>query len=205
MHDTSYYAMMRFVAVYLRIPGNLRILDVGSMNVNGTYEALFRRPGWTYQGCDTAPGNNVDIVLEKPYDWTGIPSEDYDVVVSGQSFEHIEYIWVTISEIARVLKPGGYCCIIAPSTGPEHKYPYDCWRIYPDGMRTLAKYAGLSVIEATTDWHSRGIWHDSVLIAQKPNYNAGEADLMRARNRLARLTVNDADLREWMKRNPSAY
>ena len=29
----------------------------------------------------------------------------------------------------------------APSRGPEHRYPNDCWRFYPDGYRALAKYA----------------------------------------------------------------
>ena len=40
------------------------------------------------------------------------------MVVSGQTFEHIEYIWVTIVEIARVLRTGGLACLIAPGSGP---------------------------------------------------------------------------------------
>jgi hypothetical protein len=34
-------------------------------------------------------------------------------VVSGQAFEHIEFIWLTILEIARVLKTNGLAVIIA--------------------------------------------------------------------------------------------
>lgn len=200
MHDTSFAAMVKFVNRFLLRRTYLSILDVGSMDINGTYRALFKRPGWTYEGCDMEAGPNVDIVLEKPYDWTTIAPERYDVVVSGQSFEHIEYIWITISEIARVLKPGGLACIIAPSSGPEHKFPFDCWRIYPDGFRTLAKYAGLAEVEATTDWHSPSIWHDSVLIAQKPYYTPEEAELYRHRNRLAKLTVDDEGLMRFVRR-----
>ena len=75
---------------------------------------------------DMTPGKNVDIVLPSPYRWRGIESNSVDVLISGQAFEHIEFFWITMLEIARVLKPGGLCCIIAPSGGAEHKYPVDC-------------------------------------------------------------------------------
>ncbi|GIO15256.1 hypothetical protein J19TS2_48110 [Cohnella xylanilytica] len=199
MHDSSYLAMMQFMVKYLAQRPALNILDVGSMDVNGTYKALFNRPGWHYVGCDMEAGSNVDVVLKKPYDWEAIPDDTFDAVISGQSFEHIEYIWVTISEIARVMKPGGLCCIIAPSSGPEHKYPYDCWRIYPDGFRTLAKYGGLEEVEVKTDWNGPGIWHDSVLIGRKPVYSPEVAQRMRHRNRFARLTVDDEALDRFVR------
>jgi hypothetical protein len=78
-------------------------------------------------------------------------------------------------EVARVLKPGGICCILAPSSGPEHRYPTDCWRFYPDGMTSLAHFAQLEVIEATTQWEDKGYadgsdwWHDSMLVCRKPD------------------------------------
>nr|MBA2585907.1 hypothetical protein [Chthoniobacterales bacterium] len=77
-------------------------------------------------------------------------------------------------QVARALKAGGLCCIIVPSSGPEHRFPLDCWRIYPDGLRALARYADLDVLEAWTQWedlpsydNESNKWHDSVLIAQK--------------------------------------
>ena len=33
--------------------------------------------------------------------------------------------------IERVLKPSALCCIIAPSSGPEHKHPVDCLAFIP--------------------------------------------------------------------------
>jgi len=145
----------------------LSILDLGSQDVNGSYKELFTKPGWHYLGLDMAPGKNVDLVLADPYNWTEIPSASVDIVISGQAFEHIEFIWLTIQEIARVLKPGGQTCILAPSAGGEHKYPVDCWRIYPDGMRALAKYAGLTVVSAVTDWADAGEWKNTMLVASK--------------------------------------
>jgi SAM-dependent methyltransferase len=152
----------------------LRILDVGSTDVNGTYREVFDRPGWEYRGADTAPGKNVDIVLPDPNDWSQVPGESFDVVISGQAFEHMPCFWIAALEIARVLKPGGWCCIIAPASGPEHRYPVDCWRFYPDGMRSLAEWARLTPVEVSTQWESEGhadgsdVWKDSLLVCQKP-------------------------------------
>jgi len=143
--------------------------------VNGSYKPCFDRVNWKYLGLDMAPGKNVDIVLHNPYHWKEIKSRSVDVIVSGQAFEHIEFFWATMMEIARILKPDGLVCIIAPSGGFEHKYPIDCWRFYPDGFKALARYANLEVLEAFTQWDEDPIykddsnfWHDSVLICKKP-------------------------------------
>ena len=153
----------------------LTILDVGSMDVNGSYRILLDDPQWHYTGMDAAPGNGVDIVLAEPYDWSSLKSSAYDVVVSGQAFEHIEFPWVTILEVARVLKPGGLFCMLVPSGGYEHRYPVDCWRYYPDGAAALARWADLDVISSTTNWEPQGdyiddsaVWKDTVLVARKP-------------------------------------
>jgi SAM-dependent methyltransferase len=176
MHQSSYNKMAQFVEKYLTPVKNkkLIVLDIGSFDVNGSYKPLFSIHGWNYIGIDTNPGKNVDIVISDPYSWKNIPSNYADVVVSGQAFEHIEYIWLTMKEISRVLKPQGLICVIAPSSGPEHKHPTDCWRIYPDGFKALAKYSELEIVEVFTQWENENhaddsnIWHDSVLICRKP-------------------------------------
>ena len=152
----------------------LVILDLGSQDINGSYRPLFAVPPWQYVGVDLAAGPNVDVVLADPYDWREITPESADVIVAGQTFEHTEFFWETGKQIARTLKPNGICCIIVPSSGPEHRFPVDCWRMYPDGLRALARYAGLEVLEAETQWddlpqydHESNKWHDSVLVAQK--------------------------------------
>ena len=179
MHQSSIDKMINFRNNHLHAKTNekLQILDLGSQDVNGSYRPIFMQPGWKYTGLDMEAGNNVDVVLKTPYVWTEIPSESADVVISGQAFEHIQYIWITILEIARVLKPGGICCILAPSIGPEHRYPMDCWRFYPDGMISLAHFAQMDVLEATTQWQDDGdpdsdAWHDSMLVCRKPDHGA---------------------------------
>jgi SAM-dependent methyltransferase len=169
--------MADFVQKYLhshqREP--LVILDLGGQDFNGSYRPLFAQAPWRYLGVDMAAGKNVDIVLRDPYRWREIKAESADVIVSGQTFEHTEFFWLSLREIARALKVGGLFCLIAPSAGDEHRYPVDCWRVYPDGLRAAARYAGLETIEAWTQWedrpqydHESNKWHDSVLVARKP-------------------------------------
>ena len=176
MHQSSIDKMTVFHNNHLlsKTDEKLQILDLGSQDVNGSYRPIFMQPNWKYIGLDMEAGNNVDIVLNTPYVWKEIASESADVVISGQAFEHMQYIWITILEIARVLKPGGICCILAPSSGPEHRYPMDCWRFYPDGMISLANFAQMDVLEATTQWQDLGdadsdAWHDSMLVCRKPD------------------------------------
>lgn len=155
--------MSKFIETYLDKNQKLKILDVGSLNVNGSYRGLFNNPGWEYTGMDIVDGKNVDVVVE-PYRWPFI-DKCFDVVISGQTFEHVEFPWLTIKEIERVMKPGAMGCLIAPSAGYEHRYPLDCWRIFPDGFRALAKWAKLNVIDSYID--QKGIWKLTILIFNK--------------------------------------
>ncbi len=168
--------MLDFYRGY-QVQGNnkRRVLDIGSYGMNGTYHDLFSDEEYTYKGLDMTPGPNVDIVPKDIYEWKEIDDESYELVISGQAFEHIEYPWKTICEIERILVPGGFCILIAPNAGCEHKAPKDCWRFYSDGMRALAEYAGLYVHhtsvagipnpENAKEWGS--MWNDCVLVAQK--------------------------------------
>lgn len=173
MHGTSYTKMKYFKNTYLNPNENLKILDIGSFDKSGefNYGLLFNCEKWTYVGLDLQAGNNVDIVIEDPYSWKAIEDETYDVIVSGQAFEHIEFFWLTLDEINRVLKPGGLICIIAPSSGPVHRHPYDCWRFTDNGMKSLAKYLSYYVLESGTNKEDTNAWHDSFVIAKKPSLN----------------------------------
>jgi hypothetical protein len=141
----------------------VRVVDLGSMNVNGSYRELLP-PTCDYVGVDLEPGPGVDVVLTDVY---SLPFEDgsVDVVLSGQMLEHCGQFWRVFSEIYRILKPGGLAFTIAPSAGPVHRYPVDCYRFYPDSWQALADWSGLRLVQSWTD--ERGPWCDTVGIFQK--------------------------------------
>lgn len=180
MHKSSFLRMKYLVKYYEGLFTNeekkgIDVLDVGSCDVNGTYREIFKDSRYNYVGLDMADGANVDIVPADTYRWEEIKDETYDLVISGQVFEHVEYPWLTIREIARVLKPSGVCILIAPSAGLEHKYPKDCYRYFSDGLIALAKWADLKVhhtsiggvpeIKNLKDWIND--WNEGCLVAQK--------------------------------------
>lgn len=181
----------------------LDVLDVGSQTVSGqstSYKTLFdsstESVKFNYTGLDMAQGVNVDIVVKNPYVWKEISDNAYDVVISGQVFEHVEFPWFTIREMARVLKPGGLMCIIAPSMSMLHRYPVNCQNYFSDGLIALSKYAGLETLHASTNYAPEGAgveWYDklnqdSILVARKPaDWKSGAFDI-------EKYTVEVADL-----------
>jgi SAM-dependent methyltransferase len=189
--------MQAFRDAYLADAKNapLKILDVGSASIEGgvTYRDLFASAAWNYLGLDADRAPNVDLVVKDPYHWRELADASFDVVVSGQAFEHIEWPWLTIMEIARVLKPAGLAAITAPSSGHVHRYPTDCWRYYPDGFPALAKYAGLSLIENDVDFSyafgESAVWGDAFTILQKPFQSDDEAQEWAKRRAAARLAA----------------
>lgn len=178
MHKSSYLRMeylLNWYRPYWDNKDKIRILDIGSYNQGGTYRDCFLNEKYSYFGLDMVAGPNVDIVPANIYVWNEIENDSFDVVISGQVFEHIEYPWITIKEIERVLVPGGFCFITAPNAGVEHKAPKDCYRYFSDGLMALAKWANLSILHTSVagipnkkcinEWVSD--WNDSFLVAQK--------------------------------------
>ena len=166
-----------FINCYLQqSTKKLEVLDVGSYDVNGCYKKLFEPYQFNYIGLDMEKGPNVDLVPLSPYKWKELKNDSFDVVISGQALEHIEFFWITVSEIIRVTKEGGLICIIAPNGFGEHRYPVDCWRFFTDGMIALARYYKLEIIHAHTnsapsvedhEWYSEDC-ADSMIIVKKP-------------------------------------
>jgi SAM-dependent methyltransferase len=153
------------------------ILDVGSYCVDGhqSYHQIFPGEQFRYTGLDMTSGPNVDIVVKQAYKWNEIEDNSFDAVISGQTFEHIEFPWLTIKEMTRIVKQEGIICIIAPNGPGLHRYPVDCWRYYSDGMIALARWAGLEILHVSTNmapenapatWY--GGWQDCMLVARKP-------------------------------------
>jgi hypothetical protein len=96
---------------------NKKVLDVGSLDINGNNRFLFE--DCSYIGIDIGEGPNVDIV-SIGHEFKGLDSE-YDVIISTECFEHDMYYSETILNIVRMLKSDGIFIFTCASTGrPEH-------------------------------------------------------------------------------------
>ena len=142
----------------------LKIADIGSADFNGSYREVFDLLDCEYTGIDIEDGPGVSVVLESPYEFP-LTDDEYDIVFSGQTFEHAGHFWKTFSEMCRVAKQGGVIIVISPSSGPAHRYPGDCYRFMPDAMSALAEHGEVVLVDSwTSDF---GPFHDAVGVFRK--------------------------------------
>jgi SAM-dependent methyltransferase len=94
---------------------NKRVLDCGSLDINGNNRHLFA--GGTYLGVDIVAGPNVDIV-SRIHEVEGGP---FDVVISTECLEHDEFAARSIRHMIDLLAVGGIFIVTCATTGrPEH-------------------------------------------------------------------------------------
>jgi len=170
MHDTSLENMRICRDRYLLpmqqgLGRNMDVVDIGALDVNGSYRPLFDDLPATYTGIDMAPGRGVDVVADDPYAYP-LTDRCADAVISGQMLEHCEFFWQAFTEMLRMVRSSGFLVLIVPSRGVIHRYPVDCYRFLPDSMPALAKYAGCELVEHWLDESSD--WGDLVGVFRKP-------------------------------------
>lgn len=98
-----------------------------------------------YTMLDIKPGADVDVVGDihrMPPEWT----DRFDACVADAVFEHLERPWIAAQEVARVLRPGGFCHIITHQTFPLHGYPSDFFRFSTDALALIFADAGMQVL-----------------------------------------------------------
>lgn len=191
MHISSYLKVQAFLQVHAQ--GAMKVLDIGAAvyGAGQGYRRIADELGLAYTGLDMQPGRNVDIVPQHPLLYDELPTDSFDFVISGQAFEHNPYFWVTFCEVARLLVPGGQAMIVAPSAGNVHRYPYDCWRFYPDSWAVLCAMTGLEIREVLFEPKENigrvggAVWGDSAVVAAKPRF----ASVAEAQGFHARLTA----------------
>jgi SAM-dependent methyltransferase len=170
MHKSAYNNAQRFFDKYCAsLPETSDVLDVGSYDLNGTMKPIFNK--FKYTGCDVASGPNVDVVCNS--NELIFEKDSFDIIISSSCFEHDALFWVTFLEMCRVLRSNGLIYICAPSTGYVHRFPFDCWRFYPDSWKGLEIWANrsgynLTLLESYVDpLTNEDIWGDSVGIFKK--------------------------------------
>jgi SAM-dependent methyltransferase len=108
---------LRAMYAYPECFRNRRVLDIGSLDINGNNRFLFR--DCEYVGIDVAEGRNVDVVsIAHLYD---APAGSFGTVISTEVFEHDMYYPQTVQNVVRLLEPGGaFIFTCAAPDRPEH-------------------------------------------------------------------------------------
>jgi ubiquinone/menaquinone biosynthesis C-methylase UbiE len=166
MHPSAMQAAKDFYAKFAGEFVEPTIVEIGSQNVNGSIREV--APPSKYVGLDFQEANGVDIVLQDAYSFP-LPDNYADIVVTSSCFEHSEMFWLTFLEGVRILKPRGLFYINAPSTGPYHAYPLDCWRFYPDADKALQTWAKRNGYNVNVEYKTtmEGPWGDFVVVYRK--------------------------------------
>lgn len=146
------------------------VLDIGGRDINGSVRSLF--PGaTTYTVIDMLPGDNVDIVADAA-EWT--PDQEYDIVVSCETFEHAAE-WPELCGTAyAACKPGGM--LIATMAGldrPAHSAYDGSWNLHDDEHYANIDPAVLREVLDDCGWHDIVIDEQSSpsdvrVVAKKP-------------------------------------
>jgi SAM-dependent methyltransferase len=113
-----------------------RVLELGSLNVNGTARTAF----WNakeYVGIDEREGPCVDVVM-RANNISNFGFHAFDCVVATSFFEHDKWFWETVLDIPPLIKPGGYFVLTVPTPDfPYHGEPKDYWRFQEDALREV--------------------------------------------------------------------
>lgn len=127
-----------------KLPAGARVLDVGALDINGTARDVITDAS-EYIGVDLDSGPGVDLVADAHELEAWLEPGSFDVVLCLEMLEHDDAPWLTVAQLARMVRPGGLVLITARGNGfPEHNRP-DRWRFMRDGMVALCEAGGLHV------------------------------------------------------------
>ncbi len=129
----------------IRAHASGRCLDAGAGR--SPWRALLESRGVAVLSLDVeARGPGVDLVADLQQ-MPELPSASFDTIVCTQVLEHLPRPGAALSEIARVLRPGGALILSAPHLSMLHELPHDYFRFTAEGLRVLIEAQGLEVVE----------------------------------------------------------
>ncbi len=145
----------------IRLPfnKNMRLLEIGSWTAPGQENIVCKRTiaplVGEYVGLDMRAGPDVDVVCDAKK--TPFPDNHFDVILSSDCLEHVDWPRDIMHEAFRITKPGGLFYLTTVFDFEIHNYPWDYWRYTPECIRLLFEDAGFKVLmyEGTGGQHNK--------------------------------------------------
>jgi SAM-dependent methyltransferase len=145
MHPNSTFCFAKHARAFVRG----RVLEIGPEDSSTTLRDLSRN--WTYwHTADICAGSHLTFPECDPYAYPVAP-HSFDTAVSANVIEHVREPWTWMKELKRIVRPGGYIIVVTPANWVYHPDPVDCWRVWPEGMTALFKWAGLVPVVAVAE------------------------------------------------------
>lgn len=125
-----------------------RVLDVGAGDA--PYAELFAHTDYVTLDWDGSVHDGArTATVSASADAIPLPDASFDTVILTQVLEHVRRPAVVLSEIARVLRPGGRLFATVPFVWELHEEPHDYWRFTRYALAALLEDAGLDAIAIT--------------------------------------------------------
>lgn len=173
--------------------GNMKqvsLLDIGAGT--GAFLHQASSSGWLVTGLEPDEGarkicnDKYGIQMKEPETLFHLPGENYDAVTMWHVLEHVHQLHEYISEIKRVLKPGGAAFIALPNyTSKDAKVYKEYWAAY-DVPRHLYHFSPKAV-DGLADQHGlkmdsvKPMWLDAFYIALlSEGYKNGKNNIVAA-------------------------
>jgi hypothetical protein len=136
-----------------------RVLELGTLRSIASRSTL--HDDWVpdageYLGTDIESGVDVDIVadLHRLTQVTG--EEQFDIIISCSTFEHLKYPHLAAHEVMKALRIGGILFIQTHQTFPLHAYPYDYFRFSREALAGLfGERMGFRVVETDYEFPAK--------------------------------------------------
>lgn len=141
------------------------ILDIGSGT--GYFAQAMARAGWKSEGIEINPKarafakNAFGLNVFDPSEIGKLENGSYDCITLWHVLEHFNDPGEYISQIRRLLKPGGICIIALPNSSSydamhyrqfwaAHDVPRHIWHFSPETFRKFAEKAGFKLLKIRT-------------------------------------------------------
>jgi SAM-dependent methyltransferase len=150
-------------AITAEMVAGKRVLEVGSLNVNGSLRAHVEalNPA-QYFGIDLQDGPGVDQVITCE-EILPLNVEQWDLIVCTEMLEHAENWRAAVNAMKEMLATGGWLLLTTRSVGfPFHEYPGDHWRFGPGDMAVM--FADFCLHTLDNDTQAPGVF----VLVQKP-------------------------------------